>query len=52
MVSEHGATLVCRLARGMNSESHVHCSFDKQYKYLQIVLPSSSPNRFLHKREN
>lgn len=51
MASECGAVVVCRLACRMHSESCVHCSFDKQYKYLQIVLPSNSPNGLLHERE-
>lgn len=52
MASECGATVVCRLACRIHSESCVHCSFDKQYKYLQIVFPSNSPNGLRHEREN
>ena len=52
MASERGAIVVCRLTCRMHSESCVHCSFDKQYKYLQIVLPSNCPNGLLHEKEN
>lgn len=38
MASECDAIVVSRLACRMHSESCEHCSFDKQYKYLQIVL--------------
>lgn len=42
MASECGAIVVHRLLHMMHSESCVCCSFDKQCKYLQIVLSSNS----------